>query len=491
MSTTPPAALPDLCAFLDRVNRLTASPSSELYGFFDGHEPLIVSRAPGRLDVMGGIADYSGSLVLEMPTAVATYAAMQRQVERTIEIISSSKSGNGARHFAMPIAAFEDGAAQDYESARRFFSRDPDSHWAAYAAGAALVLMRERGARLSHGVKVLITSDVPEGKGVSSSAALEVAVMHAMNHLLRIEMEPMQLAVLCQKVENLIVGAPCGIMDQITVTCGRAGCLLALLCQPAEIQQDIEIPAEIGLWGIDSGTRHAVSGTDYTSVRVGAFMGYRIIADRVGLNARYEAGDSHVHIDDPMWRGYLANVTPSRLEQSFASELPKMMAGRQFLEQYQGTTDPVTAVEPDRIYAVHRPTAHPIYEHLRVRSFASLLRQPINESTLRLLGELMYQSHASYSACGLGSDGTDRLIELVREAGLSSGLYGAKITGGGCGGTVVVLGRSDAGAAARQIAERYAAETGRRPIIFSGSSPSAAAVGTFPLHSQNGAWSLL
>jgi L-arabinokinase len=115
-----------------------------------------------------------------------------------------------------------------------------------------------------------------------------------------------------------------------------------------------------------------------------------------------------------------------------------------------------------------------------VQKFAELLRQHPSGSQQRereLLGELMYESHASYSACGLGSAGTDDLVELVRAAGVDRGLYGAKITGGGSGGTVAVLGRSDAGAAVANVAHRYAEKTGHKPYIFSGSSPGSAAFG--------------
>ena len=73
----------------------------------------------------------------------------------------------------------------------------------------------------------------------------------------------------------------------------------------------------------------------------------------------------------------------------------------------------------------------------------------------------MYESHASYSACGLGSDGTDRLVALAREAGVARGIYGAKITGGGSGGTVAVLADAGARDTVRDIARRYGAETGR------------------------------
>ena len=89
----------------------------------------------------------------------------------------------------------------------------------------------------------------------------------------------------------------------------------------------------------------------------------------------------------------------------------------------------------------------------------------------------MYQSHASYSACGLGSDGTDLLVQLAREAGAPEGIFGAKITGGGSGGTVAVLGRRDAGPRVAQIARDYEARTGRATYLFEGSSPGAAAVG--------------
>ena len=89
----------------------------------------------------------------------------------------------------------------------------------------------------------------------------------------------------------------------------------------------------------------------------------------------------------------------------------------------------------------------------------------------------MYQSHASYSACGLGSEGTDRLVTLAREVGSSNGIFGAKITGGGSGGTVAILASRDAGPLVQTIAQTYAAETGQKPLLFTGSSPGAARFG--------------
>ena len=85
----------------------------------------------------------------------------------------------------------------------------------------------------------------------------------------------------------------------------------------------------------------------------------------------------------------------------------------------------------------------------------------------------MFESHESYSACGLGSSGTDLLVELVREFGLEHGLFGAKITGGGSGGTVAVLGRADATPSVLTIAEKYADQTGHTPYLFQVSSRGA------------------
>ncbi len=290
-----------------------------------------------------------------------------------------------------------------------------------------------------------------------------------------------ELALLCQMVENLVVGAPCGVMDQMTSACGEQDRLLALLCQPVELQSPVQLPPELEVWGIDSGIRHAVSGTDYGAVRVGAFMGYRMIAGMAGL-AITSAADGRVEIGDERWHGYLVNIAPSVWETHYRDHVPPTIDGATFLARYGGTTDSVTEVDPGRTYAVRQPAAHPIYEHHRVQLFRALLGLPsLGEQQQVLLGELMYQSHASYSACGLGSSGTDRLVELVRAAGPEAGLFGAKITGGGSGGTIAVLARRGAGEIIQAIAAEYEQGTGHATTILSGSSPGAIAFGVLRL----------
>lgn len=292
-----------------------------------------------------------------------------------------------------------------------------------------------------------------------------------------LRLEGREIALLGQMVENLIVRAPCGVMDQMTAACGEQDRLLALLCQPAELQGTVTLPPNVEVWGIDSGIRHAVAGADYGSVRAGAFMGYRVIADVVGLPCR-PVDEGLVEIEDDRWQGYLANISPGQWESTFCAHVPERLSGAEFLWRYAGSTDPMTRIHPSRSYAVRQPAAHAIYEHHRVQLFRAILNAAApGEEALRLLGELMYQSHASYSACGLGSDGTDRLVELAHQAGPERGLYGAKITGGGSGGTVAVLAGRHSFAEVKSVATQYEQETGRPATILGGSSPGAVQYG--------------
>jgi galactokinase len=410
--------------------------------------PVAVSRAPGRLDVMGGIADYSGSLVLERPIAEAAWAAVQRLDRPVLEIVSL-----GRPPCTVPLATLAPGGEPvSYEHARQLFAPG-DRRWAAYVVGTVLVLARERGLPLTSGARMVIASQVPEGKGVSSSAAVETAAMQATASAFGMELEPRDVALLCQVAENRVAGAPCGVMDQMTCVFGHEHGLLALLCQPAELQPLVPIPEDVELWGLDSGERHAVGGSDYGAVRAGAFMGLRILSEHLPLAA-----------------DYLANVAPEEFERAGVDGLPEEMSGDEFLARYGGTADTVTVVARGRYYPVRAATAHPVYERRRAEAFRRLLLDG-GDDTRRQLGALMYESHASYGRCGLGSKGTDRLVELVRTEGLEGGLYGARITGGGSGGTVAVIGRRDAEPAIVRVAKKYERQTGYRPYVFAGSSP--------------------
>jgi L-arabinokinase len=464
----------ELDQFVELVRRVTAS-GSPLAGFFAATTPVAFARAPGRLDVMGGIADYSGSLVLELPLSEAAFAAAQCHPEPGVRVASfDPERPDRVRQVSCSLAALLEGG---HAGARRLFQENADEHWAAYVAGVILPLAEDRASGAG-GVRILVASRVPEGKGVSSSAALEVAAFFALARAQGKDVEPREAALLCQQVENLVVGAPCGVMDQMTAACGERGRLLQLLCQPATILEPIAVPSEFAFFGIDSGIRHAVSGADYRQVRVAAFMGYRLLAEAFGIRMVDVDAAGTLRVEDPRFSGYLANLAPSQLTPELLARLPEWSTGADFLAAQRGITDPMTRVEPKASYPVRAATLHPIHENQRVSVFAELLAAPASARVRALLGELMYESHLSYSACGLGSEQTDRLVALVREAGADAGLYGAKITGGGSGGTVAILGRWDAEPAVRAVAERYAAESEHPAQVFVGSSAGAAQLGT-------------
>ncbi|KAJ4848445.1 D-arabinose 1-dehydrogenase (NAD(P)(+)), partial [Turnera subulata] len=489
-------------------------------GLFNWEEDIVVARAPGRLDVMGGIADYSGSLVLQMPIREACHVAAQRnhpskhrlwkhgQARQNakgqgptpvLQIVSyGSELSNRSPTFDMDLSDFmDDGVPITYEKARKYFAQDPSQKWAAYVAGVILVLMTELGVRFEDSISLLVSSAVPEGKGVSSSASIEVATMSAIAAAHGLSISPRDIALLCQKVENHIVGAPCGVMDQMTSACGEANKLLAMVCQPAEVIGLVEIPSHIRVWGIDSGIRHSVGGADYGSVRIGAFMGRKMIKSLASavLSRSAPGGDGFAYdeLEDDSVNllkaeaslDYLCNLPPHRYEALYSKMLPKSILGEEFLEKYADHNDPVTVIDQKRLYAVTASAKHPIYENFRVKAFKALLTSASSDEQLTALGELLYQCHYSYSACGLGSDGTDRLVRLVQEmqhsksASEDGTLYGAKITGGGSGGTVCVIGTNCTKSSQQifEIQERYKDGTGYLPFIFEGSSPGAGKFG--------------
>ena len=458
----------------ERVRSLSDASDPSVAGFLVADRSVTIARAPGRLDVMGGIADYSGSLVLEMPLACATFAVAQAQDARRLDVISLR---DGRRfQFGIELDEIATGASSTPDTLADRFAAGAGDRWAAYVVGSVYRCLTLNAVAPTHGLRVLIMSDVPEGKGVSSSAALEVATMAATAASFDVEMDGVTLATQCQWAENHIARAPCGIMDQMTSALGQRDRLLRLRCQPASVEGHVVVPEGYRFYGIDSGIRHAVSGSDYGTVRTAAFMGYRMIADLAGLTTTSDGNRARVR--DDRWGGYLANITPTELARDFVDWLPERMHGAQFLARYGGITDTVTRVDPARWYPVRQATSHPVHENERVARFADLLSSGLDqpEAAVRM-GALMFESHASYSSCGLGSDGTDRLVDLVADVNPSEGLFGAKITGGGSGGTVAVFGTEAARSAVHHIARQYEQETGVRAHVFDGSGPGAEQIG--------------
>jgi galactokinase len=446
-----------------------------------------VSRAPGRLDVMGGIADYTGSLVCQATLDRAAAVALSRRSDRQVQVSSFNLRDEGSS-FTYRVA-LDALAEQSAQQLRQEFS-DTGGRWAGYLIG-CLKILHDHGLidlkkREITGMNLAVYGTVPLGAGVSSSASIEVAtMMNLCGHFgLLATIDPLKLAAMCQEVENTIVGAPCGIMDQVASCCGRADSLLRLLCQPHDLQAPLEFPAGVRAVGIDSRVKHSVGGSEYGRTRCAAFMGHRIILEKM---REMGVASGHVLQGDPM-NGYLANLNPDDYKRFFRPYLPEWMDGRTFLDQYGSTIDRATSVDAAVKYRVQRATDHHVLEAQRVRNFVRFLEEAGNEPAdsakrgglLNKAGHLMYASHVSYTRDALmGADECDLLVALARERE-SSGLYGAKITGGGCGGTVAIL--CDRGerpdAAVAEIVAEYHRRTGNEARVFLDSSPGAWQVGT-------------
>src|SRR5438067_10984543 len=151
-------ALSDTQAFVESLDASVAALSTRWRDIFDSPRELIITRAPGRLDLMGGIADYSGSLVLQWPIESAVHLAIQRHSGKRLRIASVPEAPNKtARLFEINL---DELLGADYSILRARFSDEPENHWAAYVAGAFAVLVREKNAAFSEGADMLIRSAV-------------------------------------------------------------------------------------------------------------------------------------------------------------------------------------------------------------------------------------------------------------------------------------------------------------------------------------------
>lgn len=460
-------------------NSLSASARAHL----EPGKPVAVGTAPGRLDVMGGIADYSGATVLEATIGARTTVMVQPRQDGLIRVLTVG-----------PEAGPLDGATFELSSAKFWRHDAPSTHgtlvdpdhlrniigmenrWASYVVGVWYILLSEGITSSLSGANVIVHGTVPLGAGVASSAALEVATMRAVTAAFSIDLDGFRIAALCQLVEHRVAGAPCGIMDQVTCTLGQSGRLLALRCQPHDILGHVPLPAGATFLGLDSGVKHAVGGERYPRVRTAAFMGREMLVQGIDGVQMEVPGD------------HLCNIDPEDFR-TVRQHLPVSITGGDFLDRYGSHRDLATHIDRTTRYRVRGATEHAVTEQARVVRFREALakamsttNQRTREAALIRAGRQMYGSHRSYSRnCGLGAPETDLIVSLARNEGPETGLYGAKITGGGSGGTVALLAEANAGGvlspranqAVSRVRDAFGSSTGRPPRIIDGTSPGA------------------
>ena len=428
---------------------------------------IIVTRAPARLDIMGGIADYCGSHVFEMPLNRAVVAACQAREDHILSAVTLQIDSRIKQNFHITLDDFYiDGQLKSYEQVSSLFSTDIYTSWTGYILGCYFTLLKERKVeKFPHGAVIVIKSDIPMGSSIASSAAVEVSTLSAINQLYGLQLKPNEIAHFAQITENRIVGAPCGIMDQVTSTSGLKNKVISMVCQPDKILEFVDCPQDVSFIGIHTKVARSTKSSAYIDTRTAAFMGLSILKQELNW--------------EKLKDNYLCNISVKEYYEHCEQLLPKQIRGSEFLNKYGETVDSVTEVEHDKVYAVRDRVKHPIFENQRVQQFISALKKlnkyPENASNyLKEAGNLMYQSNASYrDLAGLGAPEIDGVVNIAQKIGEQGGIYGAKITGGGGGGTVALLCYGDISTSLTQILSAYKLAWGIETETFTGSSQGA------------------
>ena len=357
---------------------------------FGTAENVRVFRAPGRVNLIGEHTDYNLGFVMPMALDLATYIAAAPSADGRLRLFSEQQ--NEMREFDSAAIA----------------SLVPSRHWTDYPMGVAQQLVRAGFA--IEPMNLLIGSTVPEGSGLSSSAALEVSSALALLH--GREMPPLEIAKLCQRAEREFVGMPCGIMDQYVSVFGRERAAVEIDCRSLR-HRYAELPAEAAFIAVNSMVKHALAGSAYKD-RVA-----ECAAAVAGIRQRFPSVES------------LRDVTSEQLA-AVSDTLPPVVARR---------------------------ARHVVTEDERVERFASAA------GDLARMGKLLVESHRS-----LQHDYEVSCVELdfLVDTALSiDGVYGSRMTGGGFGGcTVTMLSPDAAPRFIEQIEAAYRARFQATPRVY-------------------------
>jgi len=359
------------------------------YGSADG---VRVFRAPGRVNLIGEHTDYNLGFVLPVALDLATYIATAPSGDGKLRIYSEDRQESAE----WPVAEIA-GLA-------------PRRHWTDYPIGVAQELIRA-GAAVAP-ANLFIRSTVPEGSGLSSSAALEVSTALAL--LASRRMAPLELARLCQRAERNFVGMPCGIMDQYISVFGEERAAICIDCRSLK-HQVVRLPEGAAFVAVNTMVKHELAGSAYKE------RTEQCAAAVEWVRRRYPRVES------------LRDVTPAMFEET----------------------------EPSMPPLVARRARHVVTENARVLEFVAACR----EGAIDRMGDLFEASHRSLQhdyevSC-------DELDFLVDAALGIDGVDGARMTGGGFGGCTVNLMRAAAVANfEREIAHLYYQRFGIQPHIY-------------------------
>lgn len=355
-----------------------------------GEEPAMLFRAPGRVNLIGEHTDYNDGFVL--PCAI----------DREAVVAIGPAPGRAITAVASDFGDHRDSFALDEPIAHA------DADWANYVRGMVQSLLDD-GLELV-GANLAIAGDVPLGSGLSSSAALEIAVGNALAEFSGHRVDPTRMAKLAQRAENDFVGCACGIMDQLISARGEADHALLIDCRSLDYTP-VAIPPGLSIIIAHSGIRHAHAGGEYNDRR-----------QQCELAARHYSVKA------------LRDLSFEQLE-----------AGK-------GGLDDIS----------YRRARHVVTENARTEAAAAALRN----GNLERLGALMTQSHASMrDDFEITVPPIDQLAAIM--AAPLEGQGGARMTGGGFGGCVIAIAPDHkVPRVVRAIAENYRTPEGLPAEVF-------------------------
>lgn len=369
-----------------------------------GVAPDVIARAPGRVNLIGEHTDYSDGFVMPMAINRDVLVAVRRRADKRVQLHSMDFGGMSSFELGPPVA------------------RDDAQPWANYPRGVVYILS-EVGAALE-GFDLAFTGDVPYGAGLSSSAAVEVATLQALDALFTLNLATFEKAKIGQRAEREFVGVACGIMDQAISAGGVAGHALLLDCRSLETTL-VPMGAGLAVVVTDTAVVRGLVGSEYNDRR-----------------AECEAATAH-----------------------FARVRPDVVALRDVrVDEVEAAADVLGPV-------VFRRARHVVSENARVIAAEAAFRA----KDFVEVGRLMVASHMSlHHDFEVTVPELDLLVEL---ACAQAGVLGARMTGAGFGGCTVAL--MPTGAVDDYVANvvpAYTTRTGLAPRVFTCEASAGASV---------------
>ena len=430
-----------------------------------------MSRAPAVADVMGGIGEDCGALVLTGTLSFSYFTAAWPTADPVLRVLRCESTEASADDFAVPLAELAGSAGgTDGHDTLVARCREADADWALPTCLAVrMVLNRSLLSTSDGGLSILVHDDWPAPADLGRPTVQASACVHALCKLSDRDIDVGTQALLASDAVAPVTGGAT-IRIALTALAGTdAGSLLQIQFHPRVSFETLEMPAGVMVAGARTSLERPTTPKRLLDTRICAEMGRQMIVELQRIDGA--SGDPT--------EGRLAAVTPTEYVKRFRDRLPTKISGKAFTGRFGALRGLNGELDPAVIYKIRSRSEHHIYENRRVHEFAASIgraRRSGDSASLIRAGELMYASHWSHSQrCGIGGVETDHVVSAVRARGPKAGLFGAKVTGGGAGGEVVVLMRDDE-AARQALAEAVVqaqAASGRTIETYLGSLPGA------------------